>query len=436
MFEQLAHNLAHMGSVRSGDRSRMSSGLRVLLALLFLSVFLNYIDRSNLSIAAPMLKDELGISAAQLGWLLSAFFWTYAGMQIIAGWLVDRWNVKWVFAAGFAIWSSATAATGLLHSFAFLFAVRVILGMGESVAYPSYSKIVARLFAEEQRGFANAVIAAGLAAGPGIGLLFGGVLMDRFGWRPFFLVLGSASLLWLLPWVRFMPSAPPVLSAISKGPGYPEILRERSLWGTSLCLFCANYSLYFMVTWLPFYLVRERGFTMPEMARVGATYFFSAAISAAVSGRVSDRWIQLGVSPTRVRKGFMIASLGAGGVFLSAMVFAPRAQSIIFLILAGIAFGLGSPNVWAIAQRLAGLRAVGRWCGVQLFCGNMSGVAVSAVTGYLVQRSGHFDSAFLVTAGVLWVGALSWAFLVGPIEPVRWSQPEVVEEFTPAVQTA
>jgi len=436
MSRKVAQNLATMGSVRSGDGSRMSSGLRVLLALLFLSVFLNYIDRSNLSIAAPMLKDELGISAAELGWLLSAFFWTYAGMQIIAGWLVDRWDVKWVFAGGFAIWSCATAITGLLHSFALLCTVRVILGMGESVAYPSYSKIVARLFPEEQRGFANAVIAAGLAAGPGIGLLFGGVLMDRFGWRPFFLVLGAASLLWLLPWARFMPSTPRAISSTSDGPGYPELLRERSLWGTSLCLFCANYSLYFMVTWLPFYLVRERGFTMPEMARVGAAYFFAAAISAAICGRVSDRWIQVGASPTRVRKGFMIASLGAGGVFLSLVVFVPRAQAVVFLLLAGIAFGLGSPNVWAIAQRLAGWRAVGRWCGVQLFCGNMSGVVVSAVTGYLVQRSGHFNSAFLVTAGVLWVGALSWVFLVGPIEPVRWSQPELVEEFTPSVQTA
>jgi MFS family permease len=435
MFVGVAHNLAHMG-MRSGDDPQMSFGLRALLALLFLSVFLNYIDRSNLSIAAPMLKDELGISAAKLGWLLSAFFWTYAGMQILAGWLVDRWDVKWVFAGGFAIWSCATAITGLLHSFALLFAVRIILGMGESVAYPSYAKIVARLFPEQRRGFANAVIAAGLAAGPGVGLLFGGVLMARFGWRPFFVVLGSVSLLWLLPWARFMPSAPPVVSSTSDGPGYREILGERSLWATSLCLFCANYSLYFMVTWLPFYLVRERGFTMPEMARVGAAYFFAAAISAAICGRISDRWIQAGGSPTRVRKGFMITSLASSGVLLSAVVLVARAPSIVFLILAGVAFGLGSPNVWAIAQRLAGLRAVGRWCGVQLFCGNMSGVVVSAVTGYLVQQSGHFNSAFLVTAAVLWVGALAWAFLVGPIEPVEWSQPEMVEEFMPAVSTS
>jgi len=190
------------------------------------------------------------------------------------------------------------------------------------------------------------------------------------------------------------------------------------------------------VTWLPFYLVRERGFTMPEMARVGAAYFFAAAISAAICGRISDRWIQAGGSPTRVRKGFMITSLASSGVLLSAVVLVARAPSIVFLILAGVAFGLGSPNVWAIAQRLAGLRAVGRWCGVQLFCGNMSGVVVSAVTGYLVQQSGHFNSAFLVTAAVLWVGALAWAFLVGPIEPVEWSQPEMVEEFMPAVSTS
>ena len=184
-----------------------------VLFLLSLSVLINYIDRSNLSIAAPLIKDELGLSAWQLGKLLSAFFWTYALMQIPAGWLVDRLDVKWVFAAGLFIWSAATAVTGALHGFAALLIVRVILGLGESVAFPSYSKILCSHFRESRRGFANAMIMTGLALGPALGILVGGIAVARFGWRSFFVVLGLAGLLWLAPWLLWMPPRAEVVRA-------------------------------------------------------------------------------------------------------------------------------------------------------------------------------------------------------------------------------
>src|SRR5664279_4000956 len=180
---------------------QLTGKLLVVLVLLGISVFINYIDRGNLSIAAPMLKDELRISATQLGILLSAFFWTYACLQPIAGWLVDRVNVNWVIAGGFFLWSAATAGTGLVRTFSMLFVLRLVLGIGESVAFPSYSKIIALNFSEEHRGLANSVVTAGLALGPGFGMLMGGTLMARFGWRPFFIVLGLGSLVWLIPWI-------------------------------------------------------------------------------------------------------------------------------------------------------------------------------------------------------------------------------------------
>src|SRR5258708_11661913 len=212
-------------------RTRLSGRLQMVLALLGISVFINYIDRGNLSIAAPMLKDELGISGSQLGILLSAFFWTYACLQPIPGWLVDRFNVNWVFAAGFFLWSAATAATGLVHAFTMLFALRLLLGIGESVAYPSYSKIIALNFPEEHRGLANSVVAAGLSLGPGFGMLMGGMLMARFGWRPFFIVLGLVSLLWLVPWINCMPHArDAIYQNTASGPSLPEFLRQRSAW--------------------------------------------------------------------------------------------------------------------------------------------------------------------------------------------------------------
>jgi MFS transporter, ACS family, D-galactonate transporter len=221
------------------QRSRLTGALWLVLVLLAISAFINYVDRGNLSIAAPMLKDELRISASQLGLLLSAFFWTYACMQLFCGWLVDRLNVNWVLGGGFFLWSAATAATGIVHTFLGLVALRLLLGIGESVAFPSYSKIIALNFPEEHRGLANGAISAGMALGPGFGMLFGGLLMARFGWRTFFIVLGLVSLLWLVPWLKWMPKEQDVVFKIANGtPSLPEFLRLRSAWGTSIGAFC------------------------------------------------------------------------------------------------------------------------------------------------------------------------------------------------------
>jgi MFS family permease len=405
------------------ENSRLSPAFSRVLVLLFLSVFINYVDRSNLSIAAPFIKDELGISASQLGVLLSAFFWTYSSCQILSGWLVDRFDVKWVFAAGFFLWSSATAVTGLVHSLVLLTLVRVVLGIGESVAYPGYSKILALHCPEGRRGFANSIIAAGLALGPSFGLLFGGTLVAHYGWRPFFVALGSLCLLWLLPWVRWMPSTDPAsLSHKTEGPGMWEIVQRRSAWGTWLCLFCGNYYLYFMVTWLPYYLQRERGFSTIGMAKVGGGFFLAAALSASLCGWLSDRWILSGGTPTLVRKTFMVCGNVGAGSFVLASVVAIGNWSIVFLMLSGVSFGLSASNLWAITQRLAGPQAVGRWCGLQLFVGNSSGVVAPAVTGLLLDRTGHFFWPFLIVSLVLGVGALGWVFIVGPVEPVEWEK--------------
>jgi MFS family permease len=393
--------------------------IRFVIALLAISIFINYIDRSNLSIAAPLLKDELSLSASRLGILLSAFFWTYSSFQLIAGWLVDRFDVKYVFAMGFFLWSAATAATGVLHGFAALVAIRVLLGMGESVAYPSYSKIIVSHLPEHRRGVANAVIAAGLALGPAVGLLFGAALISRFGWRPFFIALGLISMLWLLPWFAVMPRTP---RGHSQKPQQTVLvlLKQRSLWGTCLGLFCANYFLYFVLTWLPFYLLRERGLSLTHMARIAGAFFILSAISSILSGWISDRWIASGASHTIVRKSMLVGAAFFTGLFLALAAITPLPLCMVCLLLAGLALGVGAANLWVVSQRLAGREAVGRWCGVQLFVGNLSGVVAPALTGYLVDRTAHFVWPFLVTSAIVWMGAFCWLFIVGPIEPVIW----------------
>lgn len=182
--------------------SRRPGTFTLPLLLLGLCVFINYIDRGNLSIAAPLLKDELSISASQLGILLAAFFWTYTAMQFICGWLVDRFDVSRVLAAGYLIWSLATVTTGLVRGFVLLLAVRLMLGVGESVAFPACSKILACHLPEHRRGFANGVIAFAYRFGNAIGTLGAGLMMATYGWRPVFIGIGLISLLWLPAWIK------------------------------------------------------------------------------------------------------------------------------------------------------------------------------------------------------------------------------------------
>jgi MFS transporter, ACS family, D-galactonate transporter len=398
-------------------------GLNRVLVLLGLSVLINYIDRSNLSIAAPLLKGELGISNTQLGTLLSAFFWTYALMQLPAGWLVDRFDVKWVFAAGFFIWSAATGVTGLLHGFTALLVIRIILGIGESVAFPSYSKILRSHFQEDRRGFANAVIMFGLALGPAIGILVGGRVVGQFGWRPFFLVLGFIGLLWLPPWAVWMPRRlPPSSTPPSPWSGLLPILKRRSAWGTCVGQFCVNYYLYFLVTWLPSYLVRGRGLSMNTMARDGGLLFLMSALGSLVCGKLSDRWLSAGSSLTFVRKGSMAVGCTGFGISLALTAIAPDSLFTWMMVPTGLLLGISTCATWAIPQTLAGSEMVGRWVGLQNFVGNFAGAVAPMLTGYILDRTGLFYWPFFITAGVAWVGAIVWTFVVGRIEEVTWEK--------------
>ena len=342
-------------------------------------------------------------------------------MQIPAGWLVDRFDVKWVFALGFLLWSASTAVTGWLHGFAALLLIRVAVGVGESIAYPSYCKILAAHFREGRLGLANGVIATGAGLGPAVGLMLGGWAVARFGWRPFFLALGLGSLLWLIPWIGWMPAR---TEAEARVPAEPlrilELLSHRSMWATCIGLFCNNYSIYFLVTWLPYYLVRGRGFSLRQMAHAGAWMFLLFAVSAALWGKLSDRWIAAGHSATSVRKGLVVLGALGFGFFLAASVAVPMSLVVGSLCLAGISLGISNSNLWAITQALAGPQIVGRWVGVQNFLGNLAGGIGPTLTGFLIDRTGGYGWAFLVVGGIAWIGALNWTLLLGPVEQVAW----------------
>ena len=408
--------------------ARLPAALRGVLILLVVSVSINYIDRSNLSIAAPLLKDELGISPAQLGVLLSSFFWTYAAFQIPAGWLADRFDVKWVLAAGFLLWSVTTAATGLIHGFGILIVVRLLLGVGESVAYPCYSKILAGYFAEHQRGLANSLIDAGAKCGPALGTLAGGLLMARFGWRSFFVALGLASLLWLPLWFKWMPRGQGAAFKVSgEAPGIADILRHRAAWATFGGHFCGNYFWYFLLTWLPFYLVRERHFSMQTMASLGFLTFVVTATATTVAGWLSDRAIAAGAAPTRVRRACAGFGLGFATIILGVTILPDATSSMILLLFASMGYGVFSSSHWAITQTLAGPLAAGKWSGLQNFVANLAGVAAPSITGFVVGSTGHFFGAFAVAAGIALSGAMIYTFCLGPVEPLQWRRSTAVD---------
>ncbi len=406
------------------ERPRLSFDLARVALLLSVSVLINYIDRGTLSIAAPILKEDLRLSASQLGILLSSFFWTYALFQIVSGWLVDRFDVNWLLALGVLVWSAATLSTGLVHGFTLILMARLLLGIGESVAYPSYNKIIAKHFHASLRGRANGLIAAGWAGGPALGTLVGGLLMARVGWRLFFVVLGLASSLWLFPWVKWMPKgAGLVTSKALKPASIPEILRQRSAWGTFAGLFCHNYLWYFLITWLPFYLVRQRNFSLQTMSLVGGAAFFALALSVVASGWLADRWMISGGSPTRVLKTFCGAGLAlASCSFVLVFLVADHTIAMAILIFSCMALGMCSPNLWTMTQVLAGPQTAGKWAGLENFCGNLAGILGPILAGVILDRTGQFFWAFVLTGAITLLGAASYIFLVGPVEPVKWPE--------------
>jgi MFS family permease len=396
-----------------------------IVLLLVLAVFINYVDRGNLATAAPLIQNELHLTNAQIGLLLSAFFWSYAPAQLLSGWAAHRFDVRYTLAIGLTVWSVATVLTGLMSGFVLLFALRLVLGLGESTFYPCNARLLAERAPEEQRGAANGLVAAGQALGPALGTLGGGLLMARFGWRAVFVVLGVLSLLWLIPWfraTRTVLSAPAEAAKDDSPITYLHVLRRSEAWGTGIGCFLSFYGYYFVLTWLPLYLVKARGFSMVEMSQVGSLVYGMHALSCSLIGWVSDRWIERGVPTNRVRKTILVVgSLGVAGTLL-ACAHAPLGASVVLLLISGFFFGFLQPQIFAAAQTLGGRRAAGKWMALQNMLGNFAGVLSPLVTGLVVDRTGSYDLAFALASASAVAAALVWAYGVRRIAPVEWSQ--------------
>ncbi len=401
----------------------MPRRIAAMVILIGISIFINYIDRGNLSTAATLVKRELNLSATQLGFLLTAFFITYMPMQPVVGWLVDKFTASRVLVAGFVVWSLATILSGFAGGFAALFACRLLLGVGESVSFPSMSRILAENVSEAQRGLANGIVQSGLAFGPAFGIFFGGMLVATYGWRPFFIGFGLLSALWVVAWmaVSHRHVGHSDAARVAGTPPMSLILKESSLWGASLAHFCSNFLLYFLLTWIPYYLVHERHWTLKQMASIGGASFLLMGVGMLICGGVVDRFIRVGASPTLVRKTTFGIGAAVAAISMIGCGYSGDAASAIWLAFAGVGTGILCVNTFVVAQTMAGPAATGRWVGVQNTLANVAGIIAPSLTGILVDRTGSFHLPFAIAAAMALSSGLAWIFLVGPIVRIDWS---------------
>jgi MFS family permease len=390
--------------------------------LLTLALLINYIDRGNLATAGPLLLNELKLSPTQLGTLLSAFYLAYAAAMVPAGWLADRYGAKMVLGFGVAIWSIATFLTGFVSGFASLLVLRLLLGLGESPIMPGTSKLIRTRVGSGRIGFANGVVGFGYQIGPAVGTFAGGLLMAHLGWRPVFVMFGALSLLWLLPWARVQ-----INEETSRGrgesaeaPRFGAILRQRALWGASLGSFGLNYSFFFTLAWLPTYLVKARGFSMDEMARIAAPAYALCAVTAVIGGLWIDRCARVDGSSSGAQKWLMVLGYLSSLFAMVGMALLPRNGSIACLYVYELFSGLASPCLYAAAQIFAGPGATARWVGIQNLCGILPGILAPALTGALIDASGSYVSAFVVAGVANVIGFVGWVLVMPRVAPVEW----------------
>jgi MFS family permease len=388
--------------------------------LLAAVLFINYVDRGALPTAAHLVQADLHLNEKQLGLLFSAFFWTYSLVQIPVGWLAERYGAHRVLALGLTIWAVATMCVGVAHTFPTLLALRLLLGIGESVGFPAVSKLLAAVVPIKSLGTANGVVACGYLFGPAVGTLAGGLLMANYGWRAAFLVFGGLSLLWLIPWSRVKLPPRAVRRSDADKPTTRTILKQPSLWGTSLGLFSSNYVFYFMLTWMPYYLVHERGFSTIGMTKLATSAYVINALSAVAGGWVLDHLIVRGRSANVVYKTLMALTHTGSVVCMVCMALGSPALALGGMFLFQVLCGVQSPGVYAIPQILAGPRATGRWVGIQNSLGNFAGIVAPAATGFIIDSTHHFTAAFLLSGAVSMLGVIGWLWMLPRLAELQW----------------
>ena len=382
----------------------------VLSAFCFTCLALSYMDRWNLSVAAPLLMREFGWSETTMGFVQSVFFWGFTLSHLPGGWLADRFGGRRVLGAGTLGWSLATAATPLAGGLAPLAAVRVALGLGEGMNMPAISSLVARWFPLEERTRATVVNVAGIHVGTLVAMPLSAWIAATWGWRTIFYLYAGIGLVWVMLWAVWAPREPAHEASAATHESVPwrAFLRERAVWALLLTTFVTNWTAWFMYSWLPTYFVQAHGFSLKESGVVSAIPNLAMIVAGLASGWVADRLIATGMPVTRVRH----LVLGSG--FAGAMAFlllipttATRAGAVAYLSGALACFALGASTVLVNSLDLSP-RHAGVLVGLQGTAGNVAGMVSPVLGGAIVARTGSWNLNFYVIAALLGLGIVVW----------------------------
>jgi len=407
--------------------------------LMWAAIAINYIDRTVLSAAAPRIQSQFHLSAVEMGVVMSAFFWSYALLQLPAGFLADRLGQKKVL--GFAVlwWSLATAATGIANGFKSLVALRVALGVGEAGAYPSNAGIASKWFPRSERATVAGIFDSGSKLGGAIALPLIAAMLTAFDWKITFALTGLLGLIWYVVWQFTFSDSPRDHKRVNSEelahiesdlqaeqsdraarPPLRKLLAHRNIWAMCIGFFMINYNSYFFITWLPTYLVKARGMTMMEMGWMASLPLLVSILVEIFAGWASDRVFASGkLSLTATRKLFLVIGL----LMASSIGFAAFADSaavaVLLLCIAKSGTTVAASQVWALPADVAPRNAVSMVAGVQNTVSNIGGVVGPIVTGAIVGATGSFVPALVVSSALIGVAIINYLFLLGKVEPIR-----------------
>ena len=404
------------------DKLHLDSRRWAVVGLLCLAFMIAYFDRQNLSFAltAREFTTFFHLNDNGRGLLNSAFFWTYAALQIPAGWIVDRYGVKIPFAIGLGLWCALAGSTGLAQTFTQLFLLRLLLGAGEAVNTPAGMRWIRVNVPSAKHGFIMGLYQAAAKVGPAIGAPLTVWLIVSFGWRAMFMVLGFGALIWLIPWLLLVRDDDRELEkvvvkkAAVRPIDFAELMRSPVMWGIIIGTFSYNYFNYFCLTWLPAYFADTRGLSLNSTGWFTAFSYWGFAIVATAAGLWADRIIQNGANAILVRKIFIIAGFLIASTEMLGTAAHSTGMALFFSIFSLSGLGLATGNYWALSPAILPGAPTARLAAVQNLAASLPGILAPILTGWLKQVTGGYSAALAANAVFLLLGIGSYLFLVRP----------------------
>jgi MFS family permease len=392
----------------------------IVIGVLSLGMIIAYVSRSALAVplALPEFIRTFHLSNTDRGVVNSAFFWTYALFQIPAGWVVDRYGVKYPYFLGFTLWCLASASTALTRSIPQLIMVQVLLGVGQSVVVPASYRWIRYHFVEKERGLAIGLYMTGTKIGPAIGAPLAAWLIGMYDWRVMFVLIGLGGLVWLAPWLSLVKNDDRQLERVAvkkegaKPTPFRTIMASPVIWGTIIASFCYMYFVYFCMTWMPAYFIERRHLSIGKMGLYAFASFGGMAIMATLAGLAADLLIGRGHNAVTVRKWFTIAGFTVACTELIGARASSLETALVFAVVSLSGLGLATANYWAITQTLIPGATIGRISGVQNCACSLAGIVAPILTGWLLQKTGSYEAPMMAIMVVLLVGVFSYLLMI------------------------